>query len=236
MANWLGIAISHESHHARERGERQEGQPGNNPQDHHQEGRHEEGGRVIAELSQNGLFRRTAGAALGDEQARGQRDDQRGNLRDETVPDRQLGVDVARRRQPQPMPGDADHDAAEDVDAQDDQARDRVAAHELGGAVHRSEECALFLEFAAAQLRRLVVDQAGRQIGVDGHLLAGNRVESETGADFGDTRGALGDDEKVDRHENQKDDDADDEVAAHHKAREAGDDVAGRGGSLSAMR
>ena len=100
------------------------------------------------------------------------------------------------------MTGDADDDAAENIDRENDQAGDGVAAHELRGAVHRAEERALLLEFAAAGLRLLVVDEAGGEIGVDGHLLAGNGVEREARADLGDAGRALGDDQKIHGDEN----------------------------------
>ena len=48
--------------------------------------------------------------------------------------------------------------------------------------------------------------RSGRQIGVDRHLLAGNGIEGEARADFGDARGALGDDEEVDRDQDDEDD------------------------------
>jgi hypothetical protein len=131
---------------------------------------------------------------------------------------------------------DADNDAADDIDGENDDAGDGVAAHEFRRAVHGAEEGALLLQLAPARLRLLVVDEAGGKIGVDRHLLAGNGVERESGADLGDARGALGDDEKIDRDENQKDDEADDEIAAHHEAGKAADDVAGRRHALRAMR
>ncbi len=134
----------------------------------------------------------------------------------------------AARCQRHAVARDADDDAAENIDAENDEAGDGVAAHEFRGAVHRAEEGALLLEFAPPLLGDLLVDEAGRKVGVDRHLLAGNGVEGEARADFGDARRALGDDQEVDRHQNQKDDDADDEIAAHDEAGEAGDDIAGR--------
>ena len=116
------------------------------------------------------------------------------------------------------------------------QAGDGVAAHEFRGAVHRAEEGAFLLQLAAAQLRLLVVDDAGRKVGVDRHLLAGDGVEGEARADFGDTRRALGDDDEVHDDQDHEDDEADDEVAAHDEVREAGDDVAGGVRALVAMR
>ena len=159
-----------------------------------------------------------------------------GNLRHEAVADRELGEDVGRGGEGQTVPRDADDDAAENVDGENDEAGDRVAAHEFRRAVHRAEEGALLLELAPARLRDLFVDEARRQVGVDRHLLAGDRVEGEARADFGDAGRALGDDEEVDRHQDEKDDDADEEVAAHHEPGEAADDVAGRGRPLVAVR
>ena len=122
----------------------------------------------------------------------------------------------------------ADDDAAEDVDGGDDEAGDGVAAHEFRGAVHGAEEGAFLLELAAPALRLLVVDQAGGQVGVDRHLLAGDGVEGEARADFGDARRALGDHDEIDRDQDDEDDQADDEIAAHHELGEARHDIAGR--------
>ena len=133
------------------------------------------------------------------------------------------------------VPGDADDDAAEDVDREDDQAGDGVAADEFRRAVHRTEEGALLFELAAALLGDLLVDQPRRQVGVDRHLLAGDGVEGEARANLGDASRALGDDQEVDGDEDEEDDDADDEVAAHHQTGEAADDVAGGGDPLGAV-
>jgi hypothetical protein len=62
---------------------------------------------------------------------------------------------------------------------------------------------------SSSSLRRLLgfvlVDQAGRQVGVDRHLLAGHGVEGEARRDFGDAARTLGDDDEV--HDDQDDED-----------------------------
>ena len=136
----------------------------------------------------------------------------------------------------QALLGDADDHAADDVDEDDQQAGDGVAAHELGGAVHGAEEAAFVLELLAAAARLVLVDQAGGQIGVDRHLLAGHGVEVEARRHFGDAAGALGDDDEVDDHQDGEDDDADDEIAAHDEIAEGLDDVAGGVGAFVAVR
>jgi hypothetical protein len=85
-------------------------------------------------------------------------------------------------------------------------------------------------------LRNLLVDETGRKICVDRHLLAGNGVQGETRPNFGDTSSALRDNQEVDRDQNEEDDDADDEVAAHYQVGESADDVACRRQPLFAMR
>ena len=236
LGDAAGNGETDEGHEAAERRERQEGEARNDAEHRHQEGCEKERVRIAAELVDDRLVGRAARAALGDEQSRGERDDERGDLRDEAVADRELGKDVGSSREAQSVPRDADNDAAENVDRENDEAGDRIAAHEFRCAVHRAKEGAFFLELAPASLSDLFVDEACRQVGVDRHLLAGDRVEGEARADLGDAGRALGDDEEVDRHQNEKDDDADEEVAAHHQMREAADDVAGRSRPLGAAR
>ena len=88
----------------------------------------------------------------------------------------------------------------------------------------------------AAAARLLFVDQPGRQIGVDRHLLARHGVEVEARGDFGDAAGTLGDDHEIHDHQDGEDDDADDEIAAHHEIAERLDDVAGGVGAFVAVR
>ena len=92
----------------------------------------------------------------------------------------------------------ADREAADDVDDQDQDAGDGVAADELAGAVHGAVEVGLRAHFRAARARLVLVDQAGVQVGVDRHLLARHRIQGEARADFGDAARALGDHHEVD--------------------------------------
>ena len=115
----------------------------------------------------------------------------------------------------------ADDEPAEDIDDGDDQARDRVAADELGGAVHRAVEFGLARDLRAALPGLVLVDQPGVQVGVDRHLLARHGVQGEAGGHLGDAAGALGDDHELDDDQDEEDDDADDEVAADHELAEA---------------
>ena len=93
---------------------------------------------------------------------------------------------------------------------------------------------------SSSSLRRALavglVDQAGGEIGVDRHLLAGHGIEREPRRDLGDAAGALGDDDEIDDHQDGEDDDADDEVALHDEAAEGLDHPAGGVRALVPMR
>ena len=77
---------------------------------------------------------------------------------------------------------------------------------------------------------------AGRQLGVDRHLLAGHGVEVKARGHFGDAAGALGDDDEIHDHQDREHDDADHEIAAHHEIAERLDDVAGGVGAFVTVR
>ena len=219
---------------AAERQERKHRNARQQRQHQHHAGRHAERLRIAGELLHQRLVGGAADAGLGDQQARRGGDDQRRHLRDQAVADGQQRVGARGLAEAEALLGDADDDAADDVDEDDQQARDRVAAHEFRGAVHGAEEAAFVLQRLAALLGGLLVDQAGGEIGVDRHLLARHGVEVEARRDFGDAARALGDDDEVHDHQDREDDNSDHEIAAHHEIAERLDDVAGGRGALVA--
>ena len=121
----------------------------------------------------------------------------------------------------------ADHDPAEQVDRGDEHGGHRVALDELRGAVHRAVEVGLARDLRTALAGVLVGDQAGVQVGVDRHLLAGHRVEGEAGGDLGHAAGAVGDDHELDHDQDQEHHEADDHVAADDELAEVVDHAAG---------
>jgi hypothetical protein len=175
-----------------------------------------------------------AGGA-GDHEAGARRDEQGGELGDEPVADGEQRVGLGRLGQRDVVAHEPGHEPAHDVDGGDGEAGHRVAADELGGAVHGAEELGLALQGRAAGLRLAVVDDAGGQVGVDRHLLAGHRVESEASRHLGDAPGALGDDREVHHQQDEEDDEPDHQAAAHREASEGLDEVAGRARTLAAV-
>ena len=188
---------------------------------------HRHRARLRAELRREHLAHPRAARRVRHHDAGGGADDQRRDLRDETVADREDRVLRQRLADRQSALERADEDAADDVDRRDEQAGDRVALHELRRAVHRAVEVGLARDLVAALARLLLVDEAGAQIGVDRHLLAGHRVQREARRDFGDAAGALRDDDEVDADQDQEEHEPDDVVAADHELAERLNDRAG---------
>jgi hypothetical protein len=166
-------------------------------------------------------------AGLGDQKTGRGGHDQRRDLGNQTVADGQERVVVGRLGERQLHLGDADEDAAENVDEGDQKPGDGIAADEFRGTVHRPEERAFVFQRLTAGFGLRLVDKPGGQISVDRHLLARHRVQCEAGGDFRDTAGTLGDDDEVHDHQDRENDDPDDEIAAHHQVAERLDDVAG---------
>ncbi len=176
------------------------------------------------------------GGGAGDDDAGGDGDQERGDLRGEAVADGQQRELVGGFGEGEPALGDADHDPPDEVDRGDDQRGHGVALDELGGAVHRAVEVGFLGDLGAAGAGLLVGDQAGVEVGVDRHLLAGHRVEGEARADLRDAPGAVGDDDELDHDEDQEDHEADDDVAGDDELPEGLHDGAGVAGGEDQAR
>ncbi len=180
--------------------------------------------QLAAQLAAHILRPRHAGH---DDRDRGRQQECR-QLRRQPVTDCEQRVGARRGREPHAVAHGADGQATDHVDYENQDAGERIAAHELAGTVHGAVEVGLGANFRAAHARLVLVDEAAVQVGIDRHLLAGHRIESEAGADLGDTARALGDHHEVDDGEDHEHHDTDGEVAADHELPEGLDDVAGR--------
>ena len=223
---------AHRAREDQERQRRQARQDREADQDHRHRAEH---ARVEQQLRGDLAAEVGARRGTGHDDARRGRDQQRRHLRHQAVADGQGGVDLGRVLQRQAALHHADHEAAEDVDAGDQQPGDRVAAHELAGTVHRAVEVRLGLDRAPALARLALRQEPGVELGVDRQLLARHRVQGEARRHLGDAAGALGDDDEVDHHQDEEDHRPDDVAAADHEVAERLDDVAGRTRPLGAV-
>ena len=176
-----------------------------------------------------------AGHARDDDTGR-RGNDQRRNLRHQAVTDGQQGVVLERIGKAHVMLQQAHQQAADDIDDGDHDAGDGVAAHVFAGTVHGAIEFRFLRHFRAAAARFVFADQAGVQIGIDGHLFTRHGVQREAGTHFGDTAGTLGHHGKVDDGQDDKHHDTDRVVAADQEVAERLDHFTGRVGARMAFR
>ncbi len=169
-----------------------------------------------------------AGGDAADDHACRRRDHQGGNLRNQAIADGQQRIGLGRRADVEAVLRHADNQAADYVDRHDHQARDRIAAHELAGTVHRPVEVCLLGDARAARACLVFGNQAGIQVGIDRHLLAGHRVQGKPRGHFGDPARTLRDHHEVDHDQDDEDDDTDRVVAAHQEMAERLDHMTGR--------
>ncbi len=153
--------------------------------------------------------------------------DQRRNLRDQTVTDRQDRVGLGGVGREHLELENADGQTTQDVDEGDQDTGDGVAPDELAGTVHCAVEIRFPRDVLPACARFLFRDEPGVQVGVDAHLLTGHRVQREPCRDFGNTPGALRDHHKLDDHDDQEDDHTQDVVAFDHELPEGVDHLTG---------
>src|SRR5262249_52644492 len=102
-----------------------------------------------------------------------------------------------------------------------------ITPDELAGTVHGSVKIGLLLNCLTPPPGLLLIEQAGVEIGINGHLFARHGIESKTCRDFRNTPGALRDDHKVDDDEDTKHDDPNHEIAADNKVPKGFDNCSG---------
>jgi len=131
---------------------------------------------------------------------------------------------------------DSNEKAGQDVDAGDQNGSDGIALVETRGAVHGPVELGFAGCLFAAGARLMFVDESGIEVGVDGHLLAGQRVESEARGDFGGAHRAVADHDVLDGDEGNEENEPDDVVAADDELPEGFDDASGGPGAFVAVQ
>ena len=157
----------------------------------------------------------------------GRREQQRRNLRNEPVADRQQRVQAPGLGKREIVLQNADEQPADDVEREDQDAGDGVAANEFTGTVHRAVKIRLLADFVTAAQRLFLRDDTGVQISVDGHLLAGHCIQREARRDFRNACRTLRDHDEVDDDEDEEDDQADRVVSADDDGAECLDDFSG---------
>ena len=223
---------------AEQAGEQQKGHVGHarhQADDKHQAGGHGQGAAVTDHLRLHLLRHGFRARHAGDQNRHRHRQQQRRNLRDQAVTNGQQAVHRECLGKAQAVGHGANGHPAQQVDHQNQDARHGVALDELAGAVHRAVEIGLDPHFLTLGLGLVAGQQSGVQVGVDGHLLAGHRIQGEARRHLGDAPGALGDDREIDDGENHEHHETHRVIAADHEAAECFDHLAGRVAALVAV-
>ena len=150
-------------------------------------------------------------AAPRDQHACGGRNQKGWYLCGQTITNGQARKRRSRLGKSPALQPNADQNATHQVDSSDDQARDGIAAHKLGSTIHRPVEVSLGGDFATTTRGFLLVDQARRQICIDGHLFPGHGIEREPRRDFTHSGRTLGDHDKLHDDQDRKDDEPNDQ-------------------------
>ncbi len=116
---------------------------------------------------------------------------------------------------------------ADQIDQQNQHTGQGITAHELAGTIHGAVEVGLFADLLTAGDGFFTCQQAGVEIGINGHLLAGHGIQGEPGADFGDPFRALGHHHEINDRENDEHHDPDGVVATDDEIAKGLDHVAG---------
>ena len=207
--------------------ERQERQPGHQREERHQGRDGAQRGGMPPQLADEGEVRRPRRAAPRQEQGRGDGDDDGRDLADQAVADGEDRIGLERLPQRHVVDAHPDDQADDEVQRSDQEARNRIALHELGRAVERAEERGFGLFRLPPELGVGMGDGARSHVRVDRELLAGHGVKGEARAHLGHPGGALVDDHEVDDQQHAEHDEAEEDRPPHHEHRKALDHLAG---------
>ena len=137
-------------------------------------------------------WRLVVGGDTGDDHPRGQGNQQRRNLRDQTITDGQYRIQRDGLASTHPVLHYPRGKPAEDIDQHNHQACDGVSFDKLHGAVHGTEHLAFPGQLVTLVSGLCTIDQPATQVTVDGHLLARQRIQAKARRHFSDTFRTLG--------------------------------------------
>jgi hypothetical protein len=128
------------------------------------------------------------------------------NLRNETIANSQEGVNLQRAGETHLLLEHPDDQSSHDVDQCDNDSRDGIAAHKFAGSIHCAVEIRLFFDLRSSIPGLDLGDKPCIQVCVNTHLLPRHRVKGKSGSHLRNSASTLGDDHKINNHQNCKDD------------------------------
>ena len=218
----LGVHLADEDKPAAQKGraadeQRNGGRTGDERQNHQDHAGSHDGAGLGLELPHHVHVQAAVGHGTGDNHARGGGAHQGGYLGHQSVADGEDTIGAHDLPNVAAAVDESDGDAAHQVDNRDDDGHSGVALDDFGGAVHSAVKIGLLLNLLPAHPCLLLVNKAGGQIGVNGHLLTGHGVQGKPSGHLGHAFSALGDDDKLHQHDDEEDDEAYHKIAARNQ-------------------
>ena len=177
----------------------------------------DEEGRGVRQLRHCLLGHRFRGGDTGDDDRSRQRQEQRRNLSNQTIANRQQDIQLARFRERQVVLCHADRQTTDHINQQNQQTGDRIAGDEFRCTVHRTEEVRFLRDLVATGFGLFLSDGAGVQVGVNRHLLARHRIQSKTCIHFRHPTCTFGHDEEIHNHQDDENNQSHQVVTGDHK-------------------
>ena len=174
------------------------------------------------------------GAREGD--APGYRDKQRGNQSDETISNRQHCIGSRRFAQFNALLQCANQQPGDNVDCSDQNRCHRIALVEARCTIHGAVELRLACDRLPPAPCLRFIDKSGIHVGIDGHLLARQRVEGKACSHFGRAHGTVRYNKELDGDKGEKEDEPNNVVPADDKLSESLDHLPCSCGSFRTMK
>ncbi len=184
LFNHLGHLTGHPPHQPGDSGKQQKGkmrQPRNQGKQEHHAGNHIKGLWIVQELAGNLLTEIILIGASGHKDTCSCRDNQCRYLGHQPLTYRQQCVVGQGNIQRKTLLPDTDNQPAKDINQHNQNAGNGIATYKLAGAVHGPVKLSLPPDLFTADSSLFLCQKAGREIGINGHLLARHRVQSKTG-------------------------------------------------------
>ncbi|MNC31779.1 hypothetical protein D3C75_801120 [compost metagenome] len=113
-----------------------------------------------------------------------------------------------------------DNETTNQIDQQDDNARNGVSLDKFAGTIHRSEKVGFTFDLAPTFSSLLFINHAGVQIGIDTHLFTGHRIQCKPGAYLSYTLRTLRNNNELDDNKDEEDNESNSDLSSGNPAAE----------------
>ena len=145
------------------------------------------------------------------------RNNERWHLRYQTIANGERAVNGKRFAKAHVVRENANDKTANQVDHHNENAGHSIAAHKLRSTIHRAKKVSLLCHLLTPLLGFLLLNEARIHVGINGHLLAGHRVQSKARRYLGHTPRTLRNHHEIDDGDEDKNDHAHREITTNQE-------------------